>query len=165
MASKTQSDKAKAEANAADTREDYTPKATSRDVGKNSLGEPTVYPSDVESVSQAYNLTSSEAERLILGGKVNEKEADKIKGERVVYRPHYETVTNPSSNPLAAADARTAEREARDTAAEADAIAVDKSAPDAGPYGPNAVYSEVEAPVDTDHTSPHNPKDVEGGSK
>lgn len=141
------------------------PVATSRETGKNSLGEPTIYPSDVESVGRTYNLTSSEAERLILGGKVNQKEADKIKGERVAYRPHYEYVTNPTSNPLSAADAQASEREARDTAAEAERIAADKSSPDAGPYGPEAVYTEVEAPVDTDHTSPRDPKEVEEASK
>lgn len=138
-----------------------TPVATSREVGKNSNGDPTIYPSDVDSVATSYNLTSAEAERLILDGDVSDKAADKIKGERVVYRQHYEYVTNPSSNPLAAADARRAEAEKADTAAAAERIAEDKTSPESGPYGPSAVYTEVEAPVDADHTSPRNPKDVE----
>jgi hypothetical protein len=156
-------DKAKAQRNAADTGEDYTPVATSREIGKNSLGETTIYPSDVEAVASSYNLTTAEAERLLLEGDVSDKAADKIKGERVVYRPHYEYVTNPTSNPLAAADARQAERDAEaDNAEAAERIATDKTSPDAGPYGPEAVYTGVEAPVDTDHTSPRQPEDVEG---
>lgn len=135
--------------------------APTRDVGKNSQGEVTIYPSDVDSVARSYNLTGPEAERLILGGKVNDKEADKIKGERVVFRQHYEYVTNPTSNPMALAESRQNEREERDTKAEAERIATDKTSPEAGPYGPDAVYTGVgDAPVDTDHTSPQNPEDV-----
>lgn len=158
-------DKAKAQSNAADTREDYTPVATSRsELGKNSQGETTIYPSDVDAVATQYNLTTPEAERLLLSGKVTDKEADKIKGERVVYRQHYEYVTSPSSNPLAAADeARSRQEQEEADRKAADAIAADKSSPEAGPYGPEAVYTEAEAPVDTDHTSPHQPEDVEGG--
>lgn len=139
------------------------PQPTARKTGENSRGEPTVYPSDVESVSTSYNLTGPEAERLILGGKVNDKEADKIKGERVVYRPHYELVTNPSSNPLVLADQRRAAQEEQteaDRKAAADRIATDKTSPESGPYGPNVAYTESEAPVDTDHTSPRNPEEV-----
>lgn len=156
------SDKEKAQRNAADTNEDYTPVATSRETGVNSRGEPTVYPSDVEAVSTAYNLTGPEAERLILEGDVSDKAANKIKGERVVYRQHYEYVTNPSSNPLALADQRRAQQEQEETdrQAAADRIATDKTSPEAGPYGPNVSYTEVEAPVDTDHTSPRNPEEV-----
>jgi hypothetical protein len=141
-----------------------TDEAKPRELGKNSQGEPTVYPSDVEAVALQYNLTTPEAERLLLGGKVTDKEADKIKGERVVFRPHYEYVTNPDSNPLAAADRRAEEQAAseEERKAAADRIATDKTSPEAGPYGPNAVYSEVEAPVDRDHTSPDQPPKGEG---
>lgn len=136
------------------------PVATSRETGKNSLGEPTIYPSDVESVSRSYNLTTAEAERLITEGSVTDKAADKIKGERVVYRQHYEYVTNPESNPLAAADRRDVETAAEAERKAGEVAQADKADPSAGPYGPNAAYSEVEAPVDADHTSPHQPPKV-----
>lgn len=158
-------DTKKSRARAADTNEDYDPSvgATARETGKNSQGEPTIYPSDVEAVSTQYGLTSAEAERLLVSGKVTDKEADKIKGERVVYRPHYEYVAGTESNPLSVADRRREEAERAEADAEkarkgaADRIAEDKTSPEAGPYGPNAVYSEVEAPTDTDHTSPEQP--------
>lgn len=159
----TKSDKTKAAERAADTGEDYTPQATARKLGQNSNGEPTIYPSDIESVTYQYGLTSAEAERFLLEGKHNQKAADAIKGERVVFRPHYEVVDASSSNPLSVADARRAEAEAAD--AKATPAESDKFSPEAGPYGPNAVYSEVEAPVDTDHTSPRDPKEVEEATK
>lgn len=144
-----------------------TPQATTRELGKNSNGDPTIYPSDVEAVSTQYGLTTPEAERFLLEGKHTDKAADTIKGERVVYRPHYEYVTNPTSNPLAAADVRAAETAAEAERREAEVAQADKADPGAGPYGPEAVYSEVEAPLDADHTSPRDPKTVEAaeGSK
>lgn len=135
------------------------PQPTAREVGKNSQGTPTVYPSDVEAVATQYGLTSAEAERLITEGKVTDKAADKIKAGRVVFRPHYEYVSGAESNPLAVAERRRAEVEA--AAAEAEEVGPDKTSPDAGPYGPNATYSEVEAPVDADHTSPRRPSKEE----
>ena len=133
-----------------------------RKLGENAAGETVLYPSDIEMVTTQYNLTTPEAERFLVEGKHTQTAADSIKGERVVYRPHYEVVTGTNSNPLNAADTRTAEREERDTKAEAEDIAEDKSSPEAGPYGPNAVYTEVEAPEDTDHTSPQAPKAEKG---
>lgn len=139
-----------------------TPKA--RKLGQNSNGEPTIYPSDVESVTHQYGLTAAEAERFLLDGKHTQKAADAIKGERVVFRPHYEVVDASDSNPLAVADARRAAAEKAD-AERTGAETVDKFSPEAGPYGPNATYSEVEAPVDTDHTSPRDPKEVKEATK
>lgn len=135
-----------------------TPKA--RKIGQDSNGDPALYPSDIEAVSTQYNLTVPEAERLLLGGKVNDKEADKIKGERVVYRPHFEVVDGAESNPLGAADRRQAEADAEAKTAEKAEPVEDKFSPEAGPYGPNAEYTVVEAPVDTDHTSPRDPEEV-----
>lgn len=143
----------------AKTDTEPTPKA--RKLGEDSNGDPAIYPSDIESVATQYGITTVEAERLLVSGKVTEAEANKIKEERVVFRPHYEYLSAADSSPLAVAERRrleeerTAEeaRKARDKAAPT----TDKTSPEAGPYGPNAVYSEVEAPVDTDHTSPDQP--------
>lgn len=140
-----------------------------RELGKDSNGDPAIYPSDIESVATQYGLTTVEAERLLVSGKVTEAEANKIKEERVVFRPHYEYVSGNDSSPLAVAERRrleeerTAEeaRKARDKAGPT----TDKFSPEAGPYGPNAVYTEVEAPVDTDHTSPDKPSEVAKGEK
>jgi hypothetical protein len=111
--------------------------------------------SDIDAAAQQHGLTTAEAEGLLRDGKLNDKEVQKVKEARVVFRPHYEYVSGAESNPLAVADAR----RAAEAKADEDKVApaADKTAPEAGPYGPNAEYTAVEAPNDTDHTSPRQP--------
>lgn len=123
---------------------------TTREVGKNSNGDPTLYPSDVAAVTTAHGLTVPEAEEHILSG----TSPDELKARRVLYRSSYDQIPATAENhPLVAADAAhtAAEEEARKAAedraaaqAEANAPTTDKTQPEAGPYGPYAEYRKVE---------------------
>lgn len=131
----------------AETQHEQATNRSTREIGKNSQGEPTLYPSDVEMVSTQFNLTSEEAERLILAGDVSQSAADDLKAGRKVYRQRFEAVdASEASHPLAAADARAAATEAAATPS-----GPDPALPTSGPYGPNAEYDETTAPVDKDH--------------
>lgn len=128
---------------------------TTRDLGVNSNGDPTIYPSDVEAVSRQYNLTGPEAESLLRSGNVTETGANEIKGARVVYRQSYEQIPATISNPLAVTDQRAAAAEAEaDAGADgtdnsrfesaATAPTTDATQPEAGPHGPYAHYPTVD---------------------
>lgn len=111
---------------------------TTRELGKNSRGEPTIYPSDVASVTASHGLTVPEAEEHLVHGTSPEE----LKGRRVLYRQSYDQIPATAENhPLVAADAVRAEAEATVEAGEA---VPDKTQPEAGPYGPFADYRKVE---------------------
>lgn len=127
---------------------------TTRELGKNSSGDPTLYPSDVESVRQQYNLTGTEAEGLLRGGKVTPAEADKLKAGRVVYQQAYRALVNPLTVPETLADARREAAQAADEETQKrgqEDQGPDPALPTSGPYGPNEEYTVVESPEDKDH--------------
>lgn len=105
--------------------------------GRNSRGEPTLYPSEVAGVASAHGLTVPEAEEHLLEG----TSPDDLKARRVLYRQSYEQVPATAENhPLVAADVAHA---AAAEAAERPAPGPDKTQPEAGPYGPHAEYRKV----------------------
>lgn len=80
--------------------------------------------------------------------------AQKKAPEDAVYRTHYEQVDATDVRPRAAVERRRQEEIDRNKAKSGSSFA-----PEAGPYGPNAEYTQVEAPADADHTSPAPPKE------
>lgn len=113
-----------------------------------------VLPSDIEGLARQYNLTMDEAERLAReSGKLGDDSvADRIKGERRIYRVRYESVAA-HANALTAADTTAAVNEKR--AAKADETreslvaaattpTIDSTKPESGPHGPFASYENVE---------------------
>ncbi len=131
---------------------------TTARAGRNSRGEPTLYPSEVDGFARLNGLSTGEAERLLLDGDTSDEAVRRVIESRVVYRPRMEAVSAKYSNADTVAYER---REAAQRDAEGDTRdpGPDKTQPEAGPYGPNADYVKgVDVPGDVDHTSPAPPK-------
>lgn len=129
--------------------------------GRNSRGEPEMYPSDIQGLTQKYNLTIPEAEqvwqRTVVGNEDEAAVADELAKGRVWYRVHYEQVQNPADNALTRvqveqarikeeADTARAKQESRNSALTAPTA--DRTQPAAGPHGPYAEYTQVTVPVE-----------------
>lgn len=129
--------------------------ATRRDSGEKTASstteeapERTYLRSDVEMAVSQYGLTTPEAEKLLDEGNLNQSSADELINSRVVYRTRYEVVTPPDASAVEDVKVPTTPGE---VAALPNPSGADPSKPESGPYGPNADYDEVTAPVDKDH--------------
>lgn len=136
-----------------------TTTTTGREFGKNSNGEPEMYPSDILSLQHKHNLTGPEAEdywrRTVVNGDSEDSALSAVQGGRVIFRPAYEMVVNPPENALTAAQLRLEKDQLaarrNDELAEERQGAVttptaDRTQPEAGPHGPYADYKKVEIP-------------------
>lgn len=132
---------------------------TSREFGKNSNGEPEMYPSDVLSLQTKHNLTAPEAEdfwkRTVVNGESEDSALSAIQGGRVIYRQSYEMVVNPPEHALTAAqlrlektqlEMRREEELAEERQGAVTTPTADRTQPEAGPWGPYAEYKQVEVP-------------------
>lgn len=120
---------------------------STKEFGKNSKGEPVMYDTDVESLQTQYRLTRPEAEdlwrRTVKDGEEADNVADEIVSGRTSYRQTYERVPDVSSAVTAGAVAAREREEADRKAAEEATTSVDRTQPEAGPYGPEADYREA----------------------
>jgi hypothetical protein len=102
-------------------------------------GTRVITPSRLEDLQHRYRLNPAEAEELFNrreAGDDEETAAQAIKDARVVFRVHHEATYSPDADPtLLPQRKREAEEQARQQEAR------DKHAP-AGPYGPEAPYTE-----------------------
>lgn len=147
MSDYTPTDQAQEQADLAASQHDAATTATAREPGKNSRGEPTMYPSDIEGYQTQYGLTATEAETLwtrsVRDGEDAQTVVDELKGARVVYRQTYEQIPA-TANALSGIDARAAENARLAVEAENQSeAAADPTQPEAGPYGPHADYREA----------------------
>ena len=100
--------------------------------------------SRLEDLSLRHNLNPAEAEQLFHRREAGEDEntaAQAIKDARVVFRVHVEKTYNPESDPREVAAKRRAFAEAEDLGPAP--RPEDKTAPEAGPYGPSTDYTEA----------------------
>jgi hypothetical protein len=115
----------------------------------NSLGEPTIYPSELEGFQQAYGVTAAEAEegiRRIQSGEDQDSVLEDIKANRTVYRQTYERVPA-FSNALTAAEMRQRQLDAQAQEAQAKRVEVPTDTSQHGQHGPFADYREVPVSV------------------